>query len=283
MYVISYLRVKSCTFVCIIFILIRMKKNSFLLFIRMVIALLVLVSCGKEEIKSVAPQFVFQHNVNGSELQKGTMSYTNQAGNVYEVDELQYFISEITLTRPDGKLVEITSDSSIHYVDLDIPSTLTWNPKDMIPAGEYNSITFVVGINEAKNKTGLFVNPPERDMFWPDIMGGGFHYMKMNGKWKAEGDIIKPFNFHLGIGMNMDKTVFYQNYFSVTLPLNFHTESLTNVFTVTMNIEKWFEAPNVWDWNIIGGQIMMNQDAMHKGCENGANAFHVSHSGISNE
>jgi hypothetical protein len=42
-----------------------------------------------------------------------------------------------------------------------------------------------------------------------------------------------------------------------------------------MNIEKWFEAPNLWDWNVIGGQIMMNQPAMHMAAENGVNAFHV--------
>ena len=175
-----------------------MKHITYFLSLSLACFLLLLTSCGDDEIKSVAPQFVFQHNVNGSELQRGVMNYTNQAGNVYEVDELQYFISEITLTKTDGQLVKITSDSAIHYVDLDIPSTLKWNPKDMIPPGEYKSITFVFGINEAKNKTGLFVNPPERDMFWPELMGGGYHFMKMNGKWLATGDTINPFNFHLG-------------------------------------------------------------------------------------
>jgi hypothetical protein len=260
-----------------------MKHITYFLSLSLACFLLLLTSCGDDEIKSVAPQFVFQHNINGSELQRSVMNYTNQAGNVYEVDELQYFISEITLTKADGQLVKITSDSAIHYVDLDVPSTLKWNPAEKIPAGEYKSISFVFGINEPKNKSGLFVNPPERDMFWPDMMGGGYHYMKMNGKWKATGDVVTPFNFHLGIGMNMDGTVFYQNYFTVTLPLNIHTATLGNVFTVTMNIEKWFEAPNVWDWNVIGGQIMMNQMAMSKVAENGVNAFKVSFEGISPE
>ena len=245
--------------------------------------LLLSVSCEKDEVKPVSAKFTFEHDINGSPLQRGVMDYTNKAGNIYQVDELQYFISEITLKTADGQLIPITSDSSIHYIDLDIPSTLTWSPSVLIPVTEYESISFTFGINEAKNKTGLFVNPPERDMFWPDMMGGGYHYMKMNGKWLAEGDTIKPFNFHLGIGMNMAGTVFYQNYFSVTLPLNISTGSLLNEFTITMNIEKWFEAPNVWDWNVIGGQIMMNQMAMRKASENGANAFQVSFEGINPE
>ena len=238
-----------------------------------------MAACRKENEKPVAPKFIFKHNVNGFELQKNAMNYTNQAGNQYQVDELQYFISEITIKTVDGQILPVTADNAIHYVDIDIPSTLEWEPTERIKVSGYESISFVFGINEAKNKTGLFVNPPERDMFWPDMMGGGYHYMKMNGKWMAPGDTVKPFNLHLGIGMNEDGTEFYQNYFTVTLPLHVNAGSLSNEFTITMNIEKWFESPNLWDWNVTGGQIMQNQEAMHKACENGANVFQVSHKG----
>jgi hypothetical protein len=254
-----------------------MKYLNFLLNFAMA-SILLFDSCKKDEEKWVAPEFTFHHNVNGSALQKSVMIYTNLAGNNYEVDELQYFISEITLKTASGQLIPITSDSAIHYVDLAIPSTLSWKPADQIPTTDYDSISFVFGINEAKNKTGLFVNPPQRDMFWPDMMGGGYHYMKMNGKWKATGDLIKAFNFHLGIGMG-DMGMFYQNYFKVTLPLKFHTMANSNQIEITMNIEKWFEAPNLWDWNVIGGQIMQNQDAMHKACENGAHVFGIAFKG----
>lgn len=260
-----------------------MKKSFFLIFSFLSGMVLLTTSCRKDTVTSVDPHFVFKHNVDGAELQRGIMKYTNLSGNIYQVDELQYFISELKLTTSAGQIIDITSDSAIHYVDLDIPASLSWNPKDLIPAGNYTNISFVFGIIEAKNKTGLFVNPPERDMFWPDMMGGGYHYLKMNGKWKSAGDVIKPFNFHMGIGMNMPGTEFYQNYFTVTLPLNMHTGSLGNMFTVTMNIEKWFEAPNVWDWNVIGGQIMMNQMALGKAAQNGVNAFSVSFEGIDPE
>lgn len=244
----------------------------------LVIIAQVSVSCNLEE-KKVAPVFVFKHNVNGFELQKGAMKYTNLAGNLYEVDELQYFISEVTLNTTDGQALPITSDNAIHYIDIDDSSSLTWNPKDWLPVTDYASITFVVGINEMKNKTGLFVNPPQRDMFWPDNMGGGYHYMKMNGKWKINSDTDKAFNLHLGIGMQMGNTTKNHNYFTVTLPLNIHAGSLKNTYTITMNIEKWFESPNLWNWDVIGGQIMQNQEAMHKAAENGANAFEVTHVG----
>lgn len=239
-------------------------------------AILCIDSCKDDETKYAPVAFVFEHQVNGTDLQKGEMKYTNLAGNVYEVDELQYFISDVTLKKSSGQQVSITSDSAIHYIDLAIPASLSWNPADRIPVEAYDSISFIFGISESKNKTGLFVNPPQRDMFWPDMMGGGYHYMKMNGKWKAPGDVIKPFNFHLGIGMG-EMGVFYQNYFKVTLPLKFVPGEVSNVFYITMNIEKWFEAPNIWDWNVIGGQIMQNQPAMHKACQNGAHVFEARH------
>jgi len=244
----------------------------------LVSTVVLITSCKKDEEKYAASAFVFKHNVNGSELRKGVMNYTNQAGNLYEVDELQYFISEITLKTAAGQIIPITSDSAIHYVDADIPATLTWKPADRIPVTDYDSISFIFGINETKNKTGLFVNPPERDMFWPDMMGGGYHYMKMNGKWMSTGDTVKAFNFHIGIGTTGMGT-FYQNYFMVTLPLKFSAGTSINEFAITMNIEKWFAVPNLWDWNSVGGQIMQKQDAMHKACQNGIHVFQVSFTG----
>jgi len=237
-----------------------------------------LISGCEDTKKSVEPEFIFKHKVNGFELQKGAMNYVNKAGNLYRVDELQYFISEITIKTSEGQIIPLTTDNGIHYVDINIPTTLTWRPVDPLPVTNYSSISFVFGITEMKNKTGLFVNPPERDMFWPELMGGGYHYMKMNGQWKSIGDTVKPFNFHLGMGMEKDKKMI-PNSFTVTLPLNVNAGSLSNVFTITMNIDKWFEAPNVWNWNLIGGQIMQNQEAMRKASENGVNAFSVSHEG----
>ena len=257
-----------------------MKNLVFTLIVPAVVFLL--ASCKKEETKYAPVEFVFEHHVDGTSLQKAEMKYTNLAGNNYEVDELQYFISDLTLKKSSGQQVAITSDSAIHYIDLAIPASLNWNPAERIPVESYDSISFIFGISESKNKTGLFVNPPQRDMFWPDMMGGGYHYMKMNGKWKAPGDVIKPFNFHLGIGMG-EMGVFYQNYFRVTLPLKFVAGEVSNVFYITMNIEKWFESPNLWDWNVIGGQIMQNQPAMHKACQNGAHVFAARHQALLKE
>jgi hypothetical protein len=127
----------------------------------------------------------------------------------------------------------------------------------------------------------MFVNPPENDMMWPDYIGGGYHYMKMNGHWKDLNNIIQPFGFHLGIGQIYDSvnhsTIigFVQNYFTVTMPNSSFSivENATTKTGITMNIESWFATPHVYDLNVWGGSIMQNQAAMHTVAENGADAF----------
>ena len=233
--------------------------------------------------KTGSLQISFDHNVDGTPLVVDTMIYTNAAGNDYLVNEIQYFISDIVLHSTNGNDYSIISTNGIHYIDTDISSTKTWNISDNIPVGNYSSVSFTFGINETKNQTGLFVNPPEVDMFWPEFLGGGYHYMKLNGKWKNTNSDIVPFNFHLGIGQTYASNVividsitgFVQNYFTVQLPSSALTinENTQTKATITMNIESWFETPHVWDFNLIGANIMQNQPAMQMAKENGADVF----------
>ena len=45
---------------------------------------------------------------------------------------------------------------------------------------------------------------------------------------------------------------------------------------LTMNVEEWFENPNIFDFNYWGGNIMENQAAMKSAKENGHNVFEIS-------
>lgn len=231
--------------------------------------------------------FSIDHQVNGQPLKEDELIYTNAAGNDYMITEVKYFISDITFYRNDGTTKVIGEWKDIYYVDEDIPETKTIGFFDQIPAGTYDSITFIFGISQEKNKSFMFVNPPEVNMFWPEILGGGYHYMMINGKWKDTTGFIQPFDFHLGIGQlyhgntyDVDSIyAFVQNYFTVSLPgstfiLN---DNDTLTFQVTMNIEKWFENPHIFDFNQWGGAIMQNQQAMQIVKENGWDVFSITH------
>jgi hypothetical protein len=230
-------------------------------------------------------KFNFTHLVDGLSLEKDTLMYTNAAGNNYEVNQLMYFISDVTLHKTDGTTKMINEWKDIHYVDIEIPSTLNWTVYDDIPAGTYTSISFTFGISQAKNITMMYVNPPEVNMMWPGVLGGGYHYMMLNGKWLDTANVIQSFAFHLGIGqlyksnvINTDSIyAFVQNYFNVDLPNSSFTieKDKTREIEIVMNIESWFETPHVYDHNYWGGGIMQNQPAMQMAKENGIDVFTV--------
>lgn len=232
-------------------------------------------------------QLYFHHAILDTNLVDGihtvlydTMMYKNAAGNSFLVNEIQYFISDVTLHKDDGSKVFIDDWKDIHYVDTDLPETWNWHMKDPIPLGTYDSITFTFGISEEKNQSLMFVNPPESNMFWPEFLGGGYHYLKLNGKWKDPEDVVRPFNFHMGIGQIYDQETgaivgFVQNYFEVSLENTHFTVSPDEeiAFTIVMRVDKWFENPHEFDFNYWGGDIMQKQDAMQVAKENGTNVF----------
>ncbi len=247
------------------------------------------VSCNSDKPEPVIAtghiSFTFTHLVDGLPLEKDNMKYFNAAGNPYEINQVMYFISDVTLHKSDGTKKLISDWTDIHYVDIDITETLKWNVYDDIPTGAYDSVSFVFGITEGKNKSFMFVNPPEVNMMWPDILGGGYHYMMINGSWKDTSNVIKSFAFHLGIGQLYKSNVieidsiyaFVQNYFHVKLPNSTFTiaENETRQIEIIMNIESWFKTPHVYDHNFWGGAIMQNQPAMQMVKENGCDVFTV--------
>jgi len=274
-----------------------MKKCIALLTLKFNIILLlvgsfVLISCKKPppvvETKYGKIRFEFLHYWEGEPIVYDTLMYVNAAGNELMVNEIQYFISDVTLHSDFGSRM-IKDWIDIYYVDKDIPSTLTWNVFDRIPVGDYSATSFIFGIPGSKNIPYMYVNPPERDMFWPFFLGGpngGYHYLKINGKWRQmPQDQISPFDFHLGVGqiyaggvIEVDSiTAFVQNFFTVNLPASGFSieEEKTTVIQVVMNVDQWFENPNSFDLNFWGGYIMQNQNALHAASSNGLNVFSV--------
>ncbi|MEI7499671.1 MAG: MbnP family protein [Bacteroidota bacterium] len=229
--------------------------------------------------------FSVDHQVNGAPLRLNELIYTNAAGNEYLITDLKYFISDITFYSSNGSRKSIGEVKDIFYIDEAIADSKLISFPDKIPSVTYDSITFIFGISEAKNKSNRFVNPPESNMAWPDILGGGYHYMMMNGKWKDTTGLLMPFNFHLGIGQlykgneyNVDSIyAFVHNCFKVSLPGSSFTlvnqEQIT--FRLTMNIQNWFENPHIYDHNYWGGAIMQKQPAMQMVKENGWNVFSI--------
>ena len=225
------------------------------------------------------------YEINGNPLITDTLCYTNEAGNLFLITEIQWFLSDIQLLDQNGNwhtfkqreamdsIAEQTEH--IYYIDTDIPESQTLHGKK-IPTGHYTALRFTFGLDEYDNYTGLFNDPPESDMFWPDVLGGGYHYMKLNGKFAGSPGRLQPVAIHLGIGQNEDCTEFYQNYFIVELPLDFDVKAnVDNRLDLTMVIDNWFRNPHVIDFNELGSSIMQNQNAQRLFNGNGKDVFKI--------
>jgi hypothetical protein len=267
-----------------------MKNYRYIsIFLLFVAASCAFISCKKEEpfspvvTKYGKLTFKFYHQVNGMPMIVDTMEYVNAAGNPYNISEVQWFLSDVVLHNGDGSIKMITQNNGIHYIDSDIPSSQTWSITQDIPAGTYESISFVFGIKSDRNLSNMFLNPPETNMFWPELLGGGYHYLKLNGSWKDTSNVSRFYNFHMGKGQIYASNVivydsitgYVDNSFTVTVPASSFTldENQNKEIGIVMNIESWFATPHVWDFNFWGGAIMQNQPAMNTAKENGADVF----------
>lgn len=221
----------------------------------------------------------FEFNVDGASLIQDSLGYENAAGNQYEVNEIKYFISDVQLTRSNGDVVSFAENEAVHYVDLDRPNTLSWHIHSALPIGDYTAISFVYGLSKARNVSHYFTDPPESLMSWPENLGGGYHYMQINGKWLSN-ETLKPFNFHTGIGQVRDSLgnvlEFVDNSFVVQLKnLNFTVSQDPTTLTLMMNVNRWFTSPVDYDFDVIGGSIMQNQEAQEMIKKNGHDVFSI--------
>ena len=223
------------------------------------------------------------YEVNGEALVTDTLCYVNEAGNQFLITEIQWFLSNIELKNETGdwtmlhqrSLSDTLDISRVFYIDTNIPESQTLHAEPL-PIGHYTKLRFTFGLDETDNRTGLFNDPPESEMFWPDVLGGGYHYMKLNGKYLNTEGCLAPLAIHLGIGQNEDHTEFYQNYFIVELPIDLNvTTNSENQLDLTMVIDNWFCNPYTIDFNEFGSHIMQNQTAQRLLSGNGKDVFRI--------
>lgn len=231
------------------------------------ILLILAMSCTKKnDDKPSTNAVIFQmdHHIDGSPLVLNNIQYTNAFGNSYSVSRLQYFISDIRLTAANG---DVTHIDTAFYVDAADAQTTTLKPSIQIPSEEYVAVQFVFGLNEAMNINGAFPNPPENNMEWPIPLGGGYHYMKLEGKVNA-GEVQNNFQAHSG------PTNGNQNF----IQLNFNNlkfipdASQTLRIIIEMNINNWWNNPHRIDLNDIT-MVMGNQAIQEQFKANGMDVF----------
>ncbi|MCQ2973357.1 MAG: hypothetical protein MJ211_00945 [Bacteroidales bacterium] len=192
----------------------------------------------------------------------------------YCICQSQYFISNIKLINKDGS--EQYFSNKIHYVDAEIPSTLQWFVDDNFSLENVEYLTFTFGFDSISNRSYMFKNPPENLMFWPDYLGGGYHYMKTNIRFVDNFNESYVFNCHIGRGQVYDEEnepiSYIDNDFSVTIPIKTTKINDNDFAIINLNLAKLFDSHSALELIDLRG-IMNNQKAMKMFSEELKNAF----------
>lgn len=207
------------------------------------------------------------HLVDGTAIELGTATpFTNAVGNQYGVTRLSYFLSNLTVTMADGTSLSAPGG---RYIDHDTPESMAVALDGEVPAGALQSVTFVMGLPPELNESGAFPDAPESLMEWPEMMGGGYHFMKNEGKFVAESGDTESYATHSGGLDDVDYS------FAVTLDASaLALAEGASTLELVMNIDEWYTNPTDWDFNdYFPGGIMHDADAQAILKANGADVF----------
>lgn len=229
-------------------------------------ALLMLGACSKKETTPLSPtnlQIQLQHTVGGQPLLFDSMAYHNGAGEIYSISKLQYFISEISFYH-SGELVY--NIDTIAYIDAQRDEYVfeRMNVSPFI----YDSVSYSIGVPTSYNEHGKLAATYENiAMEWPEVMGGGYHFIKLEGHWKDNG-AITGYTVHLGTNPYLVKGG-YKYEGSITA-------GTQNNIAFKMDINEWFEHPNTYSFKSDGVYTMGDAVLMQKISENGRDVIKVS-------
>jgi hypothetical protein len=136
----------------------------------------------------------FNNYVDDLILKLDSTVYKNELGQTYTVTNFKYYISNIHLLRSDGKDF-ISTDHFLINEDEENSKNINLNS---IPEGEYNSISFIVGVDSLHNCNGAQSGAldPVNGMFW--AWNTGYIFLKLEGRSSASTSPGNILEYHIG-------------------------------------------------------------------------------------
>lgn len=241
---------------------------------------LVFVACEKDNDDNISPvtavNFKFIHKWEETEVSNSdfnSIQFTNAYGNELSIERLRYLISKIKLTKNTGEVITI---DEYNLVDLEDANSLNFSTNQTVAVGSYSDISFVFGFTNEDNTDGTYADLNSATWNVPAMLGGGYHYMQMDGKYINNSNVESGYNYHAIRAVDnpgSNPTFPQDTFFEVSLgeiTLTGATE-----ITIAMNIAQWFKQPNTWDLNEYNQMLMPNSTAQILMYQNGQNVFNL--------
>ena len=236
------------------------------------VALILLVFSGLSSCKKENPirpglklDFEISHVFDSLQLVWDQQGYLNAAGNDLSFSRVEYIVSGIKLKQISGGGF---SAPSAYFVSpgADGKDRFTLNE---VPEGTYSGIEFVFGLKPEKNISKSLSSDQDFLRFeWPEPMGGGYHFMKLEGHFLSV-DTLYGYGIHIG------SNGFYLEY---DFPSDFEVVEGANgvagveVF-LQMDLSQWFKTPYTYNFSSDPNYTMGDSTSMMHIVSNGSDAF----------
>ncbi len=249
-----------------------MKKIALLLAVATAV-----VACKNDDNGTPIPadtsvDFTFSHNWDGDEIENSdfdVIQYTNANGEELSISKLVYLISDVTFESVTTG--EVYDAGDYNLVNVRQGTNLNFTPDIEIPEGEY-LVSFTFGFDDEDNIDGAYLDLNSADGGWnvPMMLGGGYHYMRLEGKFIDNTSTETNYAYHTIRAADPSTTpvTLQDTSFEVDLG-QIAIGSGTNI-EVKMNLAQWFEDPNLWDLNVLNQMLMPNFDAQILMHQNGS-------------
>jgi len=234
-------------------------------------------SCVEDEVPGLQQTNVslnFKHNWGGTTVTStnfNTIQYFNENNDELSIEKLRYLISDVTFHKANGETIVI---HGYNLVDVTNSENISYVTPIQIPIGTYTNVSFTFGFDNTDNVDGAYADLNSASWNVPMMMGGGYHFMQLEGKFINNVAAEQGYQYHTIKAVNNTdpmNLVFQDTFFTVNLgPIIVHNNSSVDV---NMNIAEWFKDPYLWKLNDWNSMLMPNFAAQVKMYDNGQNVF----------
>lgn len=228
-------------------------------------------------------KFQFTQNFNGTDVtvsEFNSVAYTNSNGEELSITKLQYSISDVRFYLPNGDSVYV--DGSYNLIDLEESASLIYDIPSLTELvaskdfqGKFVGVGFNYGFDATDNTSGAYTDLNVASWGWPEMIGGGYHQMKMEGRFLDATGSEVSYAYHNGSATKNGAGDFESNYRFIQLDNSAFDLKGNTVVEIKMDIAKWYETPNTWDLNVLNSMLMPNYSAQKMMTANAVNVFSV--------
>jgi hypothetical protein len=244
-----------------------------------------LSNCKKDTVTAPAPEpeapqpaiagnlkLEFEAMVGDSNLVFNTETYTNQAGNTFNVTMYRYYISNIKIIKMDNSVW--AEPNSYHLIDHSNPASTSLMLAN-VPFGNYKAIEFMIGVDSARNNSGAQTGALDaaNGMFWS--WSTGYIMAKMEGTSPQSAAVANKLTFHVGgfSGSNKVMRIASPSFNNDTAKV---TVSASPTIYISSNLLEWFQTPTPVDFSTLH-TIHMGGPTAKTIADNYADMFSVEH------